>query len=472
MSPLNSYFLQGSPSEQRLIQDLINEQLKMYGQDVLYLPRRIVNENNVIKEITASKFDDSFRIEAYLINFDGFSGNGELLSKFGVRNTDEINLVLSKERYDDFISPLLKLWPEDEIKLATRPQEGDLIYFPLDESLFEIKYVEGKKPFYQLNQLYVYQLSCERWEYEDEIIDVSELDSEGAEINESIKEFGNIFNIQMVGVAATTAKATVGLSTTNSSQYSVQYIDLLNDGFGYRSTPTVSISTAPTGGLTATAVAIMTSRYSNNQNLSIDRILITNPGYGYTLPPQVTIIGGSGSGAIATSIISTGVLGIPGISSGGVGYSTIPNVTISSSPDTSNTANNATGEAFLNSNNEVVLIGYSNAGSGYTSSPTITFSDPSAISFGDYDYNELVTGTKTGTTGYVKDWDAENRILKLSVVDGYFALGESIVGLAASYRVYSLQSNEFLDDYASNVEIQQESDDILDFTEVNPFGEY
>lgn len=472
MSPLNSYFLQGSPSEQRLIQDLINEQLKMYGQDVLYLPRRIVNENTVIREITASKFDDSFRIEAYLINFDGFGGNGELLSKFGVRNTDEMNLAISKERYDDFISPFLKLWPEDQIKLATRPQEGDLIYFPLDESLFEIKYVEGKKPFYQLNQLYVYQLTCERWEYEDEVIDVPELDSEGIEINESIKDFGNIFTIQMVGVAATTARATIGLSTTNTSSYSVQYIDLLNDGYGYKSTPRVSISTAPSGGVTATAVAIMTSRSSNNQTLSLDKILITNPGYGYTTPPKVTITGGSGSGAIATSIISTGVLGPAGISSGGVGYSTVPMVNISPSPNTSNTLNNSVAEAFLNSDNQVVLIGYSNAGSGYTMSPTVTFSDPTAISFGDFDYNEFVTGTKTGTTGYVKSWDRQNRILKLAVVDGYFALGESIVGVAASYRVLSVQSNEFLDDYAQNVEIQEESDKILDFNDSNPFGEY
>ena len=182
MSPLNSYFLQGSPSEQRLIQDLINEQLKMYGQDVLYMPRRIIGENSIIKEITASKFDDSYRIEAYLINTDGFSGNGELLSKFGVRNTDEINLVISKERYDDFVIPLLKLWPENDRKNALRPQEGDLVWFPLDESLFEIKYVEGKKPFYQLNELYVYELRCERFEYEDEIIDVDQVVPTGFEV--------------------------------------------------------------------------------------------------------------------------------------------------------------------------------------------------------------------------------------------------------------------------------------------------
>ena len=95
MSPLNSYFLQGSPGEQRLVQDFINEQLKMYGQDVLYMPRKIIGENTVIKEITASKFDDSFRIEAYLMNFEGFSGNGELLTQFGIRNNEGVRVVIA-----------------------------------------------------------------------------------------------------------------------------------------------------------------------------------------------------------------------------------------------------------------------------------------------------------------------------------------------------------------------------------------
>jgi len=476
MSPLNSYFLQGSPSEQRLIQDLINEQLKMYGQDVLYMPRKIVGEKTVIKEVVASKFDDSFRIEAYLMNFEGFSGNGDLLTKFGVRSNDEINLVISKERYDDFISPLLKLWPETERKLAYRPQEGDLIWFPLDESLFEIKYVEGKKPFYQLNNLYVYELRCERFEYEDEIIDVPEVDPTGIEVNESIKDLGNIYTIQMVGTAATTAVATVGFATTNPNSKSVQYVDLINDGYGYTSAPIVSISTAPTGGLTATAVAIMTSR-SSNQNLSIDRILIINPGFGYTESPVVTISGGGGFGGIATAVINTRVLGIVGLSSGGVGYTTIPQVTIQkifipSGVGISSNINNAQAEAILNSNGVVVSVRYSNAGAGYTFTPTVSFTNPTSTTFGDYDYNEVVTGARTGTTGYVRSWDATNRVLKVSIVDGTFAKGEAIVGAAASYKVSTIQTNEFLDFYAENVQIENAADNIIDFSQRNPFGEY
>ena len=476
MSPLNSYFLQGSPSEQRLIQDLINEQLKMYGQDVLYMPRRIIGENTVIKEVTASKFDDSFRIEAYLMNFEGFGGNGDLLSKFGVRSNDEINLVISKERYDDFISPLLKLWPESERKVAYRPQEGDLIWFPLDESLFEIKYVEGKKPFYQLNNLYVYELRCERFEYEDEIIDVPEVDPTGIEVNESIKDLGNVYTIQMVGTGATTAVATVGFATTNPNSKSVQYIDLINDGYGYTSAPTVSISTSPSGGSNATAVAIMTSR-SSNQKLSIDRILITNPGFGYTEPPIVTISGSNGAGGIATAVINTRVLGIVGLSSGGVGYTTTPQVTIQrifipSGVGISSNINNAQAEVIVNSNGVVVAVRYSNAGAGYTFTPTISFTDPTATTFGDYDYNEVVTGSRTGTTGYVKSWDYANRVLKLSVVDGTFAKGEAIVGVAASYKVSTVQTNEFLDLYAENIQIENAADNIVDFSQRNPFGEY
>ena len=108
--PLSPFFLNGSPSEQRLVQDLVNEHLQLFGQDILYLPRKIVNQNTVIREITASKFDDSFRLEAYLVNTDGFGSPSDVLTKFGVRDQDELTLVVSKERYDDFITPFINLF--------------------------------------------------------------------------------------------------------------------------------------------------------------------------------------------------------------------------------------------------------------------------------------------------------------------------------------------------------------------------
>jgi hypothetical protein len=280
----------------------------------------------------------------------------------------------------------------------------------------------------------------------------------------------------MVGTGATTAVATVGFATTNPNSKSVQYIDLINDGYGYTSAPTVSISTSPSGGSNATAVAIMTSR-SSNQKLSIDRILITNPGFGYTEPPIVTISGSNGAGGIATAVINTRVLGIVGLSSGGVGYTTTPQVTIQrifipSGVGISSNINNAQAEVIVNSNGVVVAVRYSNAGAGYTFTPTISFTDPTATTFGDYDYNEVVTGSRTGTTGYVKSWDYANRVLKLSVVDGTFAKGEAIVGVAASYKVSTVQTNEFLDLYAENIQIENAADNIVDFSQRNPFGEY
>ena len=166
---LNPFFQQGARTEQNLLQDLINEQLKMYGVEVHYLPRKYVTENSIIREVVQSTFDDAYPIEAYVESFDGYGDNPTLLSKFGIQATNEITLIISKERYETYISPLIK--NEQNIKLSSRPKEGDLIYFPLGDRLFEIKYVEHEKPFYQLQKNYVYELRCELFRLGDELID-------------------------------------------------------------------------------------------------------------------------------------------------------------------------------------------------------------------------------------------------------------------------------------------------------------
>ena len=459
MAPLNPYFLGGSSSEQRLVQDLINEQLKMYGQDVVYMPRQLINEKTIIKEVVVSKFDDSFRIEAYISNFNGFGGQGDILSKFGVKTSDELTLIISKERYEDFISPFLL--DDPDIKIATRPQEGDLIYLPIDNGLFEIKYVEGKVPFYQLNNLYVYELRCEIFRYEDELIDTS-ID----EVDRSVQDFGYIQTINMVKDTAIRATATVSIASTLNK--SVQYIDLINDGTGYLSTPTIKISKAPAGGTDATAVAIMTSKTGRTGD-SISRILVVNPGVGYTQIPSVVIVGQSGSGGIATAIIASRTLGIVNITSSGSQYSSAPVVSISSAPAG---GVNAAAEAVLTVTGIVTAIRYTNAGAGYTVNPTITLTSPIGISTGDFEFNESVRGVSTGTTGYVKDWDADTRVLKVSIVGGNFANGELIVGAATTHKIFSIETFEQDDPYAENIEIEDEADDILDFSQKNPFGNY
>ena len=459
MSPINPYFLQGASSEQRLVQDLINEQLKMYGQDVVYMPRQLINEKTIIKEVVVSKFDDSFRIEAYISNFNGFGAQGDILSKFGVKTSDELTLIISKERYEDFISPFIMNDPD--IKVTTRPQEGDLIYLPLDNGLFEIKYVEGKVPFYQLNNLYVYELRCEIFRYEDELIDTG-ID----EVDRSVQDFGYIQTITMVDDTASRATSVVSIASTLNR--SVQYIDLINDGTGYLSTPTIQITKAPVGGIDATAVAIMTSKTGRTGD-SIDRILVVNPGVGYTQIPSVTIVGQSGSGGIATAVLASGTLGIINIISGGSQYSSAPVVSISTAPAG---GVNAAAEAVLTVTGIVTAIRYINAGAGYTVNPTIELASSIGISTGDFEFNEMVRGVSTGTTGYVKDWDADTRVLKVSIIGGNFANGELIVGAAATHKVYSINTFDEYDPYSENIEIEDEADGIVDFSQKNPFGDY
>lgn len=424
------------------------------------MPRKYIGEKTVIKENIHTKFDDSFRLEAYLSNFDGFGGQGDILSKFGVRSTDEITLIVSRERYEDFISPFLQDNPD--IKVSTRPEEGDLIYFPLDNALFEIKYVEGKRPFYQLNNLYVYELRCELFEYEDEIIDTS-ID----EVDRTIENFGYTITLNMV--ANNAAPLTISASPSIIPTNAVSYIDLINDGYNYASPPRIVID-PPASGTQAEAVATLT-RLSGNSYGSIDKILILNPGSGYTTPPKVNIISNSGSGAIATAVINSGVLGPIQISNGGLGYIKEPNITISSSPS----GRTAIATAVINSSGSVISLRYIDAGSGYLNAfvRNVSIESPVGISSGNYIFNEQVYGQTSGTKAYVKRWDSTTRTLEVSIIDGNFTPGEVIVGAAASYKLSSTNNmDDFKDAYAENIVIEQEADDIIDFTERNPFGDY
>lgn len=454
---LNPFFLNGTRLEQGLVQDLTNELIRMAGQDVIYLPRKIINEKNIIKEILVSKFDSGFSIEAYVLTYDGFSDQGDILTKFGVRTSDEITFVLSKERYEQLITPFIR--NNTDIKLTTRPQEGDLIYLPIDNGLFEIKYVDVKKPFYQLNNLYSYVLKCELFEYEDEYIDTGI-----NEVDQSAKNFGYIQTLRMVGEDALNAQLSVGLSTTSNTK-SVQFIDIINGGYGYKGIPSVKITNPPSGGVTATAVATLKS--IKNQT-TIDKILITNPGYGYSTPPNIEIITNSGSGFIGTCVINSGVLGAVNIVNGGSDYSTTPAISIS----TSITGNNAVALAKLDAEGSVVQVYYENAGSGYSTSPNVTISPSVGVSSGTFTFNEIVTGQTTNTTAYVKEWDFNERILKVSIIDGNFSPGEIIEGENASYKLYSVDTYDVYNAFASNEEIKDEVLDIIDFSEINPFGNF
>jgi len=375
---LNPFFLQGSSSEQRLIQQLINEQLKIYGVDVTYIPRKFVKRDLIFTEIQSSKFDDNYTIEAYVNTYEGYSGAGDLMTKFGVSIKDELTVTISKERFEDFISPFLEAESDSEIVLSSRPREGDLIYFPFGQRLFEVKFVEHEQPFYQLGKTYVYELKCELFEYEDEVVKTS-VD----EIDSQLEKEGFITTLNLIGVGITpTASAVI------DSGY-VRKIFLNNDGSGYTSTPSITFSASPATGGTATAVAITTSRAGVR---SIHEILLTKPGFGYTTAPTISITGGGGVGGAATCTIEKirkGVVSVI-INNGGAGYAKTPIITITTpkhvGADATAIIDHPVG-AGVSVLSAVVSIGASNylfpggttGGVFYKTPPVVTFNLPTGL---------------------------------------------------------------------------------------------
>ena len=267
------------------------------------------------------------------------------------------------------------------------------------------------------------------------------------------------------------------VATTDANRV-VTGLTINYEGWGYTSVPLMTIE-SPAIGTQATAVAIMTSR-TGVPNQSVDRILITNPGAGYTEPPQVTFTGGSPiSVAIATAVISEAVLGPIGITTGGRGYTFTPTVGITSvyiqqSNETIPLLQNAQAEAVVSTAGTVKEIRYSNAGAGYTNTTAyVGIESVTSSFFGEFEVDELVTQVSTGTSAYVSNWDTANNILKVVAASGDFTVGETIVGAAASYRILSTGNDLSADiPFASNEVLETEADEILDFTERNPFGEF
>ena len=174
----NFYFQNGNTSgttnEQRLVEDLIIESLKIYGHDVFYLPRTIANKDPILGEDPTSYFAEFYPLEMYMENVQGFEGDGELFSKFGFEIRDQATFVVSKRRWESVVGD-----ESISLQLPTRPAEGDLLYFPKTKSFFEIKFVDFLNPFYQLGKIYVYKLSCELFEFSSEFFNTgnSEVDN-------------------------------------------------------------------------------------------------------------------------------------------------------------------------------------------------------------------------------------------------------------------------------------------------------
>jgi hypothetical protein len=259
MSTVNVYFGQGVRGEQTLIEDLIIESLKIYGQELMYIPRTLISKDEILGEDRLSEFTSSFPIEMYFENVDSFDGQGAFIQKFGLMMEQSATLVVARRRWDQLVGRY------GQTIIPTRPNEGDLIYFPLSKGLFEIKFVKHQDPFYQLGKLYVYKLQVELFQYASERIDTGtpEIDA-----FESLKTFST--------------------NTTRNSHSQVTTIDVTHQGSGYTDTPTISfISNTGRG---AAAIAIMGTDANADKVIAIN---LTDGGTGYQIPPSVVFTGGT-----------------------------------------------------------------------------------------------------------------------------------------------------------------------------------
>ena len=436
-----TYFTHGTRNEQFLQQNLVEEYLKMFGMDILYCPREIMEKDGVFNEEVIGEFNDAYIIEAYMENYDGFQGGGDLLTKFGVAQTDEITMVISQQRFSDLISQFLLL--DKDYQAPERPQEGDLIYLPLTSNYFEIKFVEHEEPYYQLGKGYVYKLKAELFEYSDEQGDLFEGDEDLVDYGYTVKHYYLPTN----GITAT--------GTPTISSGSIDQIYISDNGSKYNQAPTVSI----TGdGIDAAATAYLTN---------------------------ITLTGGSPtSSAIIRGIVKEGEIRSVQIVSGGSGYDEDRVSLVVSAPDSPGrlatltpTFTNGTLTAINIVNGgsgykSVRLVDITNAGSGYTTA-TATFSAAPAGITGSFTVPETVTGGTTGSTAQMVEWDAVEGWVKLKSPTGTFAIGEVIMGSDSGATIVLDSRDEMATadpKYSEAITFETAGDDILDFTETNPFG--
>lgn len=186
---VNFYFQNGGTSgttnEQRLLEDLIIESIKIYGHDVFYLPRSSGNEDKILGEDGLSRFNTAIPLEMYLTNIQGWEGNAELFTKFGINVTDQATFVVSKRRWEDVVGGN----PEELLQLPNRPAEGDLIYFSKTNSMFEIKFVQYLDPFFQLGKFYIYSMNCELYQYSSEVFATGIPEIDVTVVNKSLNVF-------------------------------------------------------------------------------------------------------------------------------------------------------------------------------------------------------------------------------------------------------------------------------------------
>ena len=221
--PTNVYFDTGTTSEQRLYENLIIEQLRAFGHDVYYLPRKLVKEDTLFGEDTLSSFNDAYIVEMYLDNIEGFEGQKEMMTRFGLDMQDAATWVVSKRRFEQLIST------DQNLIVSSRPNEGDLIYFPRAKKLFEISFVDHDDPFYQLSNLPVFKMRCRTFEYSSEVMDTGVSDIDGIQTSESLDALGYQIVLETATESGTNHLITENGAFIVQEDYNIDTIDTSSD---------------------------------------------------------------------------------------------------------------------------------------------------------------------------------------------------------------------------------------------------
>ena len=364
-SPYFPTYYAGHSGEQGLVQDLVDEQIKLFGTDIYYIPK-IVLQDSTLDEVRYTKYQEQFQIEMLLQNVTGFGDNAEFISKFGLRITDEVIFRVSTRRWDEEVAD-----HSPNLTVTSRPNEGDLLYFPLTQDIYEIKFVGKEEPFFQFGKIQFYAITAEIYELGSDSFDTGI-----AEIDDIEELFDNAIKLFMD--PGGTGDFTVGE-------------EVVGDEF----------------------LAKATSAITGD---AVSGITISDGGAHYKVatPPSVTITGGGGTGATATATVSsTGIVNGISITSGGSGYTSVPTVTIDYSPK--------------------------------------------------------------DNRAEVKSWDSTTRALQVYNRTGTFNTAEVITGLTSGAK-WSPETFDTLNNVNSNYDqnraIEDDADNIVDWTEGNPFGEF
>ena len=252
----------GSAQEQKTIENLIVETIEIYGQDIYYVPRTIVNKDTVFGEDSDTKFESAKAIRAYVNNVEGWEGQGELLSKFGVRIEDKTTFIFSRDKFKEHVDDSTVL------NVEGRPNEGDLIWFPTTKHLFQIMFVEAEKPFYQLGKGYVWECQCELFEYSDEEIDTGITDLDDIET-----AFANAITVGLVagGSGTFTAGETVTGGTSNVTAEVKSFDAATRTLIVINRSGTFSVPETITGGTSSASWTTATYNTIQNTNSEYDQ---------------------------------------------------------------------------------------------------------------------------------------------------------------------------------------------------------